>query len=399
MIGNIPEGMGAVTDTTPQPDATDSAKEVSDQRVDLPDSWWHENRHVALWLLVAGGAVLFLRWAAEAIIPFVLSALLFYALDPAVDVLSRRIPRALAAALMLALVVGSIVGGAYVLRDDVVQVVSELPEGARRLRTLMRSEESGVPTTVETLRQATEELDKAAAEAATPQPAPVGALRVQVEEPMFQASDYLWSGSMGLLSLAGYLTMVCFLAFFLLLADDLFKRKLVRHASSTLAGRKITVAVLDAIGHQIEQFLLVRIFTNVLVGLVTAFALWWMGVENAAVWGVVAGVLNTIPYFGAFIATAGIGVIAFLQFGDMTTPLLAAGAALVITSLEGWLLTPVLLGRSAQMNSVAVFAGLLFWTWMWGIWGTLLAVPMMMVLKAVCDHVEDFQPVADFLGE
>ena len=116
-------------------------------------------------------------------------------------------------------------------------------------------------------------------------------------------------------------------------------------------------------------------------------------------WGVVAGVMNTIPYFGAFIATIGIGVVAFLQFGETTTPLIAAGIALTITSLEGWLLTPVLLGRSAQMNSVAVFAGLLFWTWMWGIWGTLLAVPMMMVVKSVCDHVEDFQPVADFLGE
>lgn len=366
--------------------------------LDIPDSWWRQNRHVALWLLVAGGIIVFLRWAAEVVVPFVLSGMLFYALDPAVDALQRRrVPRALGAALMLGIFVGSIAGGAYVLRDDIVQVVSELPDAARRLRTLSQSDE--VPSTVETLRQATQELDEAAAEAATPAPAPRGALRVQVEEPVFSASDYLWSGSMGLLSLAGYLTMVCFFAYFLLLADDLFKRKLVRHASSTLAGRKITVSVLEEIGRQVEQFLLVRIFTNILVGVVTALALWWIGLENAAVWGVVAGVLNTIPYFGAFIATAGIGIIAFLQFGDTSTPLLAAGLALTITSIEGWLLTPVLLGRSAQMNSVAIFAGLLFWTWMWGIWGTLLAVPMMMVLKAVCDHVEDLQPVADFLGD
>ena len=368
--------------------------------LDIPDSWWRKNRHVALWLLVAGGAIVFLRWAAEAVVPFVLSGILFYALDPAVDAMQRRrIPRVIGAALMLGIVVGSIVGGAYVLRDDIVQVVTELPDGARRLRQVMRSDAAAGPSTVETLRQATEELDQAAAEAATPSPAPVGALRVQIEEPVFSASDYLWSGSMSLLSLAGYLTMVCFFAFFLLLADDMFKRKLVRHASSTLAGRKITVAVLESIGRQIEQFLMVRIFANVLVGAATAAALWWLGLENAAVWGVVAGVLNTIPYFGAFIATVGISVLAFLQFGETTTPLIAAGTALVITSIEGWLLTPVLLGRSAQMNNVAVFAGLLFWTWMWGIWGTLLAAPIMMVVKSICDHVEDFEPVADFLGE
>jgi predicted PurR-regulated permease PerM len=204
---------------------------------------------------------------------------------------------------------------------------------------------------------------------------------------------------MGLASLVGYLTMVGFLAYFLLVADDLFKRKLVKHASDTLAGKKITVNVLEAIGRQIEHFVLVQIFTSVVVGVVTAVALWWIGLENAAVWGLMAGIFNSIPYFGPFIVSGALAVVAFLQFETLSSTLLVAGTALAITSLEGWLLTPLLLGRAAQMNRVAIFVGLLFWSWIWGIWGTLLAVPMMMVVKSVCDHVEDFKAVSDFLGE
>jgi predicted PurR-regulated permease PerM len=373
--------------------------EPAAEKIDIPDSWWRKNFHVAAWLLVVATAVLFLRYAAEVIVPFVLSGLLFYALDPAVDSLQRyRVPRWLGALLILGAVIGAAGAGAYALRGDVVRIVADLPDGARRLRELTRS--SGRPSTMESLRKATEEIDRTAAEAAGPsKPAAEGVVRVRVEDQPVRTVDYLWSGSMGLVSLASYLTLVCFLAYFLLVADDLFKRKLVRHASATLAGKKITVAVLEAIGSQIEQFILVQIFTSVLVGAVTAVALWLLGLNNAPVWGILAGVLNSVPYFGPFIVTCGLAVLAFLQFGTFSAVASIAGVALLITTLEGWFLTPLLLGRAAQMNRVAIFAGLLFWTWMWGVWGTLLAVPMMMVAKAICDHVEDFAPAADFLGE
>jgi predicted PurR-regulated permease PerM len=117
------------------------------------------------------------------------------------------------------------------------------------------------------------------------------------------------------------------------------------------------------------------------------------------VWGLLAGVFNSIPYFGPIIVTGGLTVVAFLQFGTFTMALAVAGIALAITAAEGWLLTPTLLSRAANMNQVAVFVGLIFWSWIWGIWGTLLAVPMLMVVKSVCDHIEDLQPVGQFLGE
>jgi predicted PurR-regulated permease PerM len=307
------------------------------------------------------------------------------------------VPRAIGAALMMGIVLTSLAGVTLMLREDIAKVVADLPDGARRLSAAIRP--NGQPSTLDSLRKATTAIDKTAAEAAGVTTAPRGVMRVQVEGPAFRASDFLWSGSMGLALLAGQLVMVSFLAYFLLLADDLFKRKLVKHASSTLAGKKITVSALEAIGSQIEQFMLVQIFTSVLVGVATALALWWLGLQSAAVWGLAAGVFNSIPYFGPFIVTAGLAVVAFLQFGTFGATALISGVALLITSLEGWVLTPALMGRTAQMNRVAVFAGLLFWSWMWGIWGTLLAVPMMMVVKVICDHVDDFQPVADFLSE
>lgn len=369
-----------------------------DTIVDIPNSWWRDHLHVAVWFLVACVLVLFLRLGAEAVVPFVLSVLLFYALDPAVDALQRwRVPRAIGAALMLGVVLTGVAAVTFTLRDDVAKVIAELPDGARRLGAALHTK--GEPSTLDALRKATRAIDKTAAEAAGASTAPTGVVRVQVEEPVFRTSDFLWSGSMGLVGLASQLAMVCFLAYFLLVAGDLFKRKLVKHASSTLAGKKITVNVLEAIGSQIERFMLVQIFTSCLVGVATGLALWWLGLQNAAVWGLAAGIFNSIPYFGPFFVTSGLAVVAFLQFGTFGMTALIAGVALLITSLEGWALTPALLGRAAQMNRVAVFAGLLFWSWMWGIWGTLLAVPMMMVVKVICDHVEDFQPVADFLSE
>jgi predicted PurR-regulated permease PerM len=370
-----------------------------DEAVIDPHSWWREHLHIAVWLLVAGGLLLFLRFAAEAVVPFVVSAMLFYALDPAVDFLQRwRVPRTIGAALMLALFFGGVATMTLTLRDDVSRIIAELPEGARRLRSALR-QGGGDQSALESLKKATTEIDKTAAEAAGTSAAPKGVVRVQVEEPLIRTSDFLLTGSMGLVGLASRLTMVCFLTYFLLLADELFKRKLVKHASTTLAGKKITVSVLEAIGSQIERFLLVQIFTSCVVGVVTGLALWWLGLESALVWAFAAALFNSIPYFGPLIVTVGLSVVAYLQFGTLAMTATTAGVALLITSLEGWVLTPALLGKTAQMNRVAIFAGLLFWTWMWGIWGTLLAVPMMMVVKSVCDHVEDLYPIADFLSE
>jgi predicted PurR-regulated permease PerM len=179
----------------------------------------------------------------------------------------------------------------------------------------------------------------------------------------------------------------------------MFRRKFVELAGPTLTNKKITVEIIDSISSQIGRFIAVQIFTSVVVGVATWAALAALGLESAALWGLLAGIFNSIPYYGPLIVSGALALVAFLQFGTIHMMLTVAGVSLVITSVEGWLLTPTLMGKVASMNRVAVFVGLLFWSWAWGIWGMLLAVPIMMAMKVVCDHVEDLKPVGRFLGE
>ena len=356
-------------------------------------------RSAALSVIAAIALIWFLRTAQEVVIPFVLSGMLFYALDPLVDQLERwRISRYIGTALALAMALGSLGVTAYYVSDEAVEVMAELPVGLRRLRTELASRQ-GVPGPLGKVQEAAEEIDQTAAEVTAPTPAPAGVVRVQVEEPTFRASDYLWSGSIGAVGLFGLGLMIVFLTYFLLVADDIFKRKMVKNVGSTLSKKKITVQIIDEIGSQIERFLLVQLFTSFVVAVVTGGVLWWMGLRQAIVWGLMAGLFNSIPYFGPVIVTIGLAIVASLQFETVGMTVAVASVALLITTLEGWVLTPSLMGRVAQMNRMAIFAGLLFWSWMWGIWGTLLAVPIMMVIKVVSDHVEELQPLGDFLGE
>jgi predicted PurR-regulated permease PerM len=114
---------------------------------------------------------------------------------------------------------------------------------------------------------------------------------------------------------------------------------------------------------------------------------------------VLAGVLNVVPYFGPLIVTAGLAIVGFLQFGTFEMAALVAGVALVITTFEGMFLTPHLLSRAASLNHVAIFLAIAFWSWAWGVPGMLLAVPILMVFKAVCDHVEGLQGLGKFVGQ
>lgn len=161
----------------------------------------------------------------------------------------------------------------------------------------------------------------------------------------------------------------------------------------------MTLEAINEINSQIERFLLIQVTTSALVGICTTVALWALGLNQPAVWGLAAGLFNSIPYFGAIIVTAGLALVAFLQFGTLTATLQIAGVALLITTLEGFLLTPSLMGRAARINGVAMFVSLLFWSWLWGIVGMIVAVPLMMVIKTICDRVENLQPIGELLGE
>jgi len=260
--------------------------------------------------------------------------------------------------------------------------------------------ENDKPTTavaIQQVQKAATELEKAASAAAPPPTSNVP--RVQVETAPFNVTDYLMCGSIGVAAAVGQLVLILFLAYFLLASGDLYRRKLVKIVGPSLSKKKVTVQILSEIDRQIEMFLLVQVFTSTVVAVATWLVFRALGVNQAAVWGILAGVFNSIPYFGPVLVTGGTAVVAFLQFGTVNMAVLVSGLSLVITSLEGFLLTPYLTSRAASMNAVAIFVCLLFWGWVWNVWGMLLAVPMLMVIKTVCDHVEDFKSVGELLGE
>jgi predicted PurR-regulated permease PerM len=358
-------------------------------------------RSASLTVLAVVAAIFTLQQGQQFFIPLVVSVLVSYALDPIVSwVAARGIPRAVAAALVLVVTVGGSAAGLYTLRDEAATIVQQLPDAARQLReTLRRDRVQNQDGTVQQVQKAAAELQRAATEATPLSPVPRGVMRVQIEEPPLRVGDYLWWGSTSLVAFAGQAVAVLFLVYFMLMSGDLFKRKLVQVSGPTLTKKKITVQILDEISQQIERFLFVQAFTSLLVAVASWIAFRLLGLEQAGVWAIAAGLFNSIPYFGPVVVTGGIAVVAFMQFGTIGMAALVAGVALVITSLEGFLLTPWLTSRAASMNAVAIFIGLLFWSWLWGVWGTLLAVPILMVTKAVCDRVEDLQPVGELLGE
>jgi predicted PurR-regulated permease PerM len=250
------------------------------------------------------------------------------------------------------------------------------------------------------MQDAATAVEKATTQAAGGAVAPrQPATRVIVEQPTFKLGSFLWGTSMDALGAIVQAAMVVFLVFFLLLGGDTFKRKLVRLTGPSLSRRKITVHILDDINGSIQKYMFMLLATNLLVALLTWIAFRWIGLENAGAWAAAAGLLHIVPYLGPGITAAATGMAAFMQFDSFAMALLVGGASMAIATVVGTFVTTWMTGRIASMNSAAVFISLLFWGWLWGIWGMLLSIPMIVIVKVVSQHVEQLHPVAELLGD
>ena len=355
-------------------------------------------RSVSLLLLAVFSSLFVLQWAKAVFVPLMLGLIFSYALSPIVNWLeSKRVPRSLGAGVLLLSIFLSIGSAAYALSDETVKLVNSLPAAAQKFRQTIKVRHDRSDSALDTVQKAATQIEQAARDNA----APVnnrGALRVVVESPRFNITDYLWTGTLGLAALVGQFTVVAFLTYFLMISGNTFRRKLVRLVGPRLSSKKITLQALDEITGQIQRYLQVQLLTSALVGLLTGVALAVVGLENAAVWGIAAGILNLVPYVGSLVTAAATALVGFLQFGSLNMAMAVGGISLAIHTVIGNLITPWLTSRASRMNPVAVFVGLLAWGWLWGVWGLLLGVPILMIVKAVCDRVEDFKAVSEFLG-
>jgi predicted PurR-regulated permease PerM len=323
-----------------------------------------------------------LHLAKSFLLPIVLAILLDFLLSPVVRWLKKLgIPEPVGAAVLVLGLVGIMVFGAYRLSGPAADWLARAPESLSTVREKL-----------EGLRQPVERMTEAAAQVEQATDVDQKTPEVQVRGPSL--SQQLFGGTTAVIGAA---TIIVFLTYFLLAVGDLFLQKLVT-VLPQFKDKKTAVSIARETEAQISTYLFTATLINIGVGIVTGIALHLLGMPNAVLWGVIAGVLNFVPYVGAVVNTVLLALAAFIAFEDTGRALLVPVVFTAINLIEGNLITPMILGRRLQLNTVALFIGLVFWWYIWGVPGAILAVPIMAALKITCDHIEALAPVGEFLG-
>ena len=345
------------------------------------------NQVIALILTLAA-----CRLARGLLAPLLLAVLTAVALAPLVRALSRLLPRWIAAAIVVTTIAGGLGATAWMLSDEVAAFSRRLPDMVRDVRSAIQSA-SPRQSLIRQLQQAVTELEKTAVP-----PKPTDATPVTIVETV-DVQRQMMSGAR---SVGGYLStaiLLLFLIYFLLAEGELFKQKFVKLSGERLSQKKVTVQMIDEITAQVGRFVFYQFWSGLLVGTITWACFAWLGVRYAGLWGVAAGVLNCIPYFGPTLVMVASSAAAVLQFRDASMVAMVAMTSIAITSLEGFVLAPIALGRAASVNSVAVFVAVMVGGWLWGPIGLILAVPVLMIVKTVADHIESLSSISALLGD
>jgi predicted PurR-regulated permease PerM len=201
-----------------------------------------------------------------------------------------------------------------------------------------------------------------------------------------------------LFTVAAQAPIVLLLTYFLLASGEHFRRKLVQLVGASLSRKKDAVRILEEIDVQVQRYLLSTVGANVLLGLGTWLAFALLGVEQAGMWGIAAGVLHFIPYLGPVLFAVASGLAGFMQFGTMLGALSVAGTSLLVAAAVGSLVMTWLQSRLARVNAAVLFIALLFFGWLWGVWGLLLGAPLVAIAKVICDRVDSLRPAGELLG-
>jgi predicted PurR-regulated permease PerM len=365
----------------------------------LTDRLSMDLRGLAVAIVTTVVVVFALRSAEKFFIPLLLGIIIAYTLNPLVVWLERvKIPRVVGTSIVMLVV---LCGGAFVtisLRGQIQTIFDQLPAAANKLSVSLRSMREGQPNTMQKVQAAARELDKATSQAGDIHSEPkLPATHIVIDQPTFKLGDFLLAGSMGMFGFISQSAMVVILVFFLLLAGDTFKRKLVRLTGPSLSDKKITVHILDDIDVSIQRYMFTLLVANVLLALLTWTAFQWIGLDNAGGWAIAAGVLHVIPYLGPALIAVATGMVGFLQFDSFWMALVVSGSSLAIATFVGIFVITWMTGQIGKMNAVAVFIALLFWGWLWGVWGLLLAIPILGIVKVVSQHIEELHPLAELL--
>lgn len=358
--------------------------------------------HIAAVVLALFALVTALYLARAFFVPLLIGILASYALHPLVDwIEARHVPRSVGAAVVLALVVGCLSWIAVTMSGDAVALIEKLPEATHNLRMNLNTARLGTPTALQNMQQAAHELQGAAADAGA-QPvagAKPGARTVAAPAPEpTWLRDYTLEQSALLITVAAQTPIVLLLTYFLLASGVHFRRKLVQLVGPSLSRKKDAVRILEEIDTQIQLYLFAMLASNTLLAVFTWLAFLLLGLDQAGVWGVAAGVLHFIPYLGPALMALSSGVAAFLQSGSLSFAFAVAGASLVVSGIIGFAFMTWLQSRFARVNTAVLFISLLFFGWLWGVWGLLLGAPLVAIAKVIFDRVDSLKPAGELLG-
>ncbi len=332
-----------------------------------------------------------LYFARDIFLPVILAILLNFLLAPLVRGLTRiHIPEPVGAGVVLIVVLASITILGWQLSGPISEWVDRAPEIMDKLSGQIEKWRRPV----DKVTKVTEQVENMAGNA-TAQGKPGTSKQPQVTIKQTSLVQVLFNRTWNLLF---SLAVLVILLYFLLASGDLFLRKLIK-VLDRLADKKRAVQIARDIEDSISKYLVTVSAINACLGLAGAAALWALGMPTPILWGAMAGLFNFVPYLGALTSIAIFTLVATATFDSVGHALMVPASYLVIASIEGGFITPWIMGRRMILNPVVVFIGLIFWEWLWGIPGALLAVPILVITKIFCDHIEPLAPIGEFLGQ
>lgn len=325
-----------------------------------------------------------LHLARDILMPIVLAGVLYLILSPVSQALrGLRLPTAVVAALLVIGLVATLAASIYSLADPAAHWLSRAPELAQRIDSKL----DAIKRPVQEMKQASEQVEKMASV-----PDRRSAPKVAVEGPGL--SEALFAGARELIWKAG-VTIV--LLYFLLASGEMFREKLIR-VMPTFRDKRRAILLTRDVQQRVSTYLLTISSINAGFGIVIGFGCWLIGMPNPILWGAMAMVLNFVPYVGLAVGTAVLGLVGLVSFDSASQALLPPALYVGVNALEAQIVTPSLLGRRLMLNPVVIFLSVVFWGWLWGVIGALIAVPVLVTVKAICDHFDRLAPLAEFLA-
>lgn len=354
-------------------------------------------RNASLIILATLASIFFIDWAQAVLLPLIVAVFISYALDPLLFPFDKlKIPRPLSAAVVVGLLLTLMISASIPLQREAVAMLDKIPVAISKFQHASARTPAKEASLIEKAQKAAKQIEESTSVKKVRTP---GISSVRIVEKPFNVQNFIMGNASAALVMMSQIFSALLLVYFLLAVGKLYRRKVIRISGPSFERMRKATHIMDDFHHQVRRFLFVMLLSSVFVGGFTWLAFWLLDVEQAGLWGLMAGIASGIPYLGPLLIFIGTAIAALVQFGTLDMALIVAGTSLVVTSIQGNLLTPWLTSHLSSLNPVAIFVGLLFWGWIWGPVGLVIATPLLMVIKSLCDHVENLRPLGELLGK